>query len=504
MGLFDFLKRSKFSKMSAQEKSREQRYANLLCIEISSLANRRVTLEDKMSDEDFKILTIAAKAINIGSEYFDCELRKNYLANLDEGDKHFQEVLSSLNIKTKRATIKQMLLVHSNIEKLENLLDENGDIIFKSRYMTPIEKTIFQMGINEELEGLIKNMIYEINNHELNDTEQSNSDNDLTKMFSFKQCLAILETVLFVGSINELSDEQNEFMIEIASALQIHPDSVISLPQFERSNLLKDLNLEQNNYIFYLINEMLELDKVSSINDNQELFQIMTEYSLNGSNTNKLSFKNDRKELDAKNLKITGEHDKHDNALSLFNSGKHKYNELKDYEGALSDYNKSIEINPNYSDTYYNRGILKKVLKDYQGALDDYNKAIELDPESRAYRYRGGIKQILNDYQGALDDYTIDIEKFSNNWVGYNNRGQLKFELKDYQGALEDFNKSIKINPRIFRKSLLGRGDSKLKLDDFKGAIVDYNKVIELDPKNKEALQNRSIAKIKLESVSEN
>ena len=73
-----------------------------------------------------------------------------------------------------------------------------------------------------------------------------------------------------------------------------------------------------------------------------------------------------------------------------------------------------------------------------------------------------------------------------------------------YSPALEDFNKSIKINPRLFRKSLLGRGDSKLKLDDFKGAIVDYNKVIELDPKNKEALQNRSIAKIKLESVSEN
>ena len=296
MGLFDFLKRSKFSKMSVQEKSREQRYAHLLCIEISSLSNRRVTLEEKISDEDFKILTIAAEAIDIQSEYFDCELRKNYLANVDEGDKHFQEVLSSLNIKTKRATIKQMLLVHSNIEKLENLLDENGCIILKGKYMTPIERISFQMGINEELEELIKNMIYEMNKHELNDTELSNSENDLTKMFSFKQCWAILEIILFVGSINELSDEQNQFMIEITCAFQIHPDSVISLTQFKRSNLLKDLNLEQNNYIIYLINEMLELDKISSIKDNQELFEIIIEYGLNESIIKKLSFNNDKKE----------------------------------------------------------------------------------------------------------------------------------------------------------------------------------------------------------------
>lgn len=185
MGIFDFLKRSKFSKMSSQVKVREQKYATLLCLEISSLANRRVTLEEKISDEDFKILTITAKALNIGSEYFDCELRKNYKANLDEGDKHFQEVLSSLDIKTKRATIKQMLLIHSNIEKLDNLLDENGNIIIRGKYMTPIERTIFQMGINEELEGLIKNMINEMNKYELNLTERSNSESDLTKIFSF-------------------------------------------------------------------------------------------------------------------------------------------------------------------------------------------------------------------------------------------------------------------------------------------------------------------------------
>ena len=36
MGLFGFFYRSKFSKMSAQEKAREQAYAYLLCIEYAT------------------------------------------------------------------------------------------------------------------------------------------------------------------------------------------------------------------------------------------------------------------------------------------------------------------------------------------------------------------------------------------------------------------------------------------------------------------------------------
>ena len=46
--------------------------------------------------------------------------------------------------------------------------------------------------------------------------------------------------------------------------------------------------------------------------------------------------------------------------------------ELKDYQGAISDYNEAIRIDPNHTKAYYNRGILKKELKDYQGAISDY------------------------------------------------------------------------------------------------------------------------------------
>ena len=49
--------------------------------------------------------------------------------------------------------------------------------------------------------------------------------------------------------------------------------------------------------------------------------------------------------------------------------------------------------------------------EDYQGAIDDYSKAIELDPQNlKAFSSRGDAKFNLEDYQGAIDDYSKAIE----------------------------------------------------------------------------------------------
>ncbi|MDB9712973.1 tetratricopeptide repeat protein, partial [Flavobacteriaceae bacterium] len=66
-------------------------------------------------------------------------------------------------------------------------------------------------------------------------------------------------------------------------------------------------------------------------------------------------------------------------AEEYFNSGYDK-DEVKDFYGAISDYTKAIELDPNYANAYNNRGILKNKLKDYYGAISDYTKVIELKP----------------------------------------------------------------------------------------------------------------------------
>ncbi len=63
-----------------------------------------------------------------------------------------------------------------------------------------------------------------------------------------------------------------------------------------------------------------------------------------------------------------------------FNQGVEKIDE-GNYRGAIDDWSKAIEINPQDADAYYNRDIAKTNLGDYQGAIDDYTKAIEINPQ---------------------------------------------------------------------------------------------------------------------------
>jgi len=126
--------------------------------------------------------------------------------------------------------------------------------------------------------------------------------------------------------------------------------------------------------------------------------------------------------------------------LEYFYSAYNKAN-LKDHYGAIADYNKAIEIDPNYASAYYNRGISKSNLKDYYGAIADYNKAIELD-YTDAYHNRGISKAHLKDYYGAIADFSKTIELDPNNADAYYFRGVSKGSLSDKNGACQDGRKA--------------------------------------------------------------
>ncbi|MGL6340404.1 MAG: tetratricopeptide repeat protein [Waterburya sp.] len=82
------------------------------------------------------------------------------------------------------------------------------------------------------------------------------------------------------------------------------------------------------------------------------------------------------------------------------------YEELKDYQAALADCTKAIELDPNDADNYIAREDVYEELKDYQAALADYNKAIKLDPnDADNYMARGDLHDKLENYRAALADY---------------------------------------------------------------------------------------------------
>ena len=81
-----------------------------------------------------------------------------------------------------------------------------------------------------------------------------------------------------------------------------------------------------------------------------------------------------------------------------------------DLDGAISEFNKALEIDPKYYYSYNNRGEARRYLNDQEGAWHDYNRAIQLYPlYSDAYNNRAIIKFNRKDYIGSIVDCTMSI-----------------------------------------------------------------------------------------------
>ena len=82
-----------------------------------------------------------------------------------------------------------------------------------------------------------------------------------------------------------------------------------------------------------------------------------------------------KKDID-KSKKNAGRAARRAMASKLFAQAVSEKNPAKEMEL----YSQIIGIDPNIAEVYINRGILRKNMKDEEGALQDYNKAIELNP----------------------------------------------------------------------------------------------------------------------------
>ena len=121
----------------------------------------------------------------------------------------------------------------------------------------------------------------------------------------------------------------------------------------------------------------------------------------------------------------------------------------KDFNGAIKYYTESIEINPNLTEAYNNRGVAYLWgLKEYESAVKDFDKAIQLDSNfTLAYNNRGAAYDDLKQYERSIQDYSKAIALKPNYAKAYNNRGCVYYYLKQYERAIQDFEKAVELNP---------------------------------------------------------
>ena len=93
----------------------------------------------------------------------------------------------------------------------------------------------------------------------------------------------------------------------------------------------------------------------------------------------------------------------HDRAVCLFNLGRKKE--------ALAELNRAVTLQPDYSYRYASRAYMRNALKDIHGAISDYKKAIELDPEDAiSMNNLGMLEEQLGYTQEARERFQLADE----------------------------------------------------------------------------------------------
>jgi len=195
------------------------------------------------------------------------------------------------------------------------------------------------------------------------------------------------------------------------------------------------------------------------------------------------------------------------------------YDSMGEISKAIDDFNKAIEIGPKYAEVelirhlsavYKKRGIANIVRGDYaiakirsgftsygadanteyEKAIEDFTKAIDLDPkDAGAYYYRGVCYYKMNgnysnagEYDKSISDFAKAIELDPRNALAYNKRGASYYKKDEFDKAISDCTRAIELNAN-FAEAYSYRAEAYNEKDEYDKAISDITMAIKLNPK---------------------
>lgn len=180
---------------------------------------------------------------------------------------------------------------------------------------------------------------------------------------------------------------------------------------------------------------------------------------------------------------------------------------LDQIDEAIEDYSRAIELSPNNTAAYNNRGVAYQKKGKLDLAIKDYNKTIKLDPDdANAYCNRGNVYREKGEFNRAIDDTNTAINLNPSCTEAYNNRGAAYGAKGHFDNAIRDCSKAIELNPNCM-KAYNNRSNAYFKKGQVDRAIDDCNKALQIDPDYLEAyinLGNAYLQKREIEQAIEN
>ena len=182
--------------------------------------------------------------------------------------------------------------------------------------------------------------------------------------------------------------------------------------------------------------------------------------------------------------------------------------DLKDYERAIANFGIAITINPVYWEAYLARAVAYvNGISDWDKALDDVNKAIEIDPQKKSssgassYRIRGILYFQKGEYDKTISDSAKAIEINPKDAYAYYWRGRAHYaqeraigssEIEKYiydkakailVKAIKAYSKAIELKPELW-DTYYWRGLAFYMNGEHDKAIADLTQAIKVGPES--------------------
>ena len=165
---------------------------------------------------------------------------------------------------------------------------------------------------------------------------------------------------------------------------------------------------------------------------------------------------------------------------------------MKRIEEAIVSFDKALEIQLEFHEAWYNRGIALNNLGRLNEAIASYDKALKIKPDKHeAWYWRGTVLEQLGRHDEALASYDKAVEIKLDFYQAWNNRGGALGKLGHLKEALTSYDKVLEIKPD-HHEAWCNRGFVLYNLVRLNEAIASYNKALEFKPDYHEALYNKA------------
>ena len=163
----------------------------------------------------------------------------------------------------------------------------------------------------------------------------------------------------------------------------------------------------------------------------------------------------------------------------------------KNFDEAIENYQKSIEINPKYAQAYNNLGIVFHKKNKIEEAIENYKKAINLKnnfPE--AFNNLGSaVRDSQKKKEEAIPYFEKAIQINPNYAEPFNNLGLIYQSLNFNERAIENYKKAVKIKPD-FVEAYNNLAELLSEASEFEESLKSYKKILEIKPNSENTYNN--------------